>query len=205
MNTSKPISTISYNTEKYLREKIYYWKQQGFIEYGMWILHQPDVDGDKAHYHVYLQPTKLIQTENLINDSIEIDPNWKPLDFYGDEKEKEQHEKKQFLKMTVFKSSEPSNWILYGLHDEAYLTQKGLSRNIHYDVSDIQSTCDDTLLDMLSSAFDFRNNKLEFRIIDAVNKGVSWQDMVKSGMIPIRQIAGARLLYSALTGQEKIV
>ena len=113
MKTSKPIATISYNSENFLREKIYEWKRCGFIEYGMWILHQPDVDGDKPHYHVYLQPAKLIQTEELILRSKELDPNWKPLESYVDEKEKERHEKKQFLGMTVFKSSETSNWILY--------------------------------------------------------------------------------------------
>lgn len=203
MKTSKPISTISYNSERFLREKIYYWKECGIIEYGMWILHQPDQDGDKPHYHVYLQPSKLIQTDFLITDSIEIDPSWKPLENYADEKEKERHEKKRFLKMTIFKSSDTSNWILYALHDENYLLQKGLTRNHHYEPSDIITTCDETFYEMLSSAYDFRNNKLEFRIIEGVQEGKSWADMVKSGMIPIRQIAGARLLYMALTGQER--
>lgn len=188
MKTSKPIATISYNTEKFLREKIYYWKKQGIIEYGMWILHQPDVDGDKAHYHVYLQPSKLIQTEDLINDSCELDPT-------NPEKP---------LKMTVFKSSETNNWILYALHDEKYLTEKGLSRNIHYEANQIESTCEDTFYEMLSCAFDYRNNKLEFRIIEAINQGQSWTNIVSSGMIPIRQMAGARLFYMALTGQDKM-
>lgn len=205
MKTSKPISTISYNTENFLRNKIYEWKKDGIIEYGMWIYHRPDVDGDKPHYHVYLQPSMLIQTDFLIEQSIEIDTSWKPLESYADEKEKERHEKKQFLKMTVFKSSEPNNWILYGLHDENYLLQKGLTRNEHYEISDLESTCDDTLMEMVSCAFDFRNNKLEFRIIESVKQGVSWQAMVSSGMIPLKQISGARLLYMALTGQEKIV
>lgn len=205
MKTSKPISTISYNTESFLRNKIYEWKRAGIISFGMWILHQPDVDGDKPHFHVYLQPAKHMQTDYLIDQSIEIDTNWKPLESYADEKEKERHEKKQFLKMTVFKSSEPSNWILYGLHDENYLLEKGLSRNIHYNVSDIESTCDDTLMEMVSCAFDFRNNKLEYRIIEAVKQNKSWQSIVASGMVPLRQISGARLLYMALTGQEKIV
>lgn len=189
MKTSKPISTISYNTESFLREKIYYWQREGFIEYGMWILHQPDVDGDKAHYHVYLQPAKLIQTEYLVQNSCEFDPNYpeKP------------------LKMNVFHSSKFEDWILYGLHDEAYLAEKGLMRNVHYEVSDIEATCDNTLMEMLSRAFDMRNNKLEFRIIDAVRNGQNWQQMVSSGMIPLRHITGARLLYMALTGQEKVL
>ena len=204
MKTSKPISTISYNTERFLREKIFYWKKQGKIEYGMWIEHKPDVDGKKAHYHVYLQPAKLIQTEDLINDAIEIDPNWQPLADGATDEEKIQHEKKRYLKMNVFFSSKADDWILYGLHDEAYLREKNLMRNEHYEISDIQATCDDTLLQMISSAFDYRNNKLEFRIIDAVNNGQSWTDLVRSGMIPLRYMTGAKLLYQALTGQAGI-
>lgn len=205
MKTSKPISTISYNTEKFLREKIYEWKNCGFIEYGMWILHQPDVDGDKPHYHVYLQPAKLIQTDDLILRSKELDPNWQPLETYADEREKERHEKKQFLGMTIFKSSETSNWILYALHDERYLLDKGLTRNIQYEPTDIDSTCDDTFYEMLSCAFDYRNNKLEFRIIEAIKQEKTWTQIVSSGMIPIRQMSGARLYYIAITGQDKVL
>ena len=187
MKTSKPISTISYNTEKFLREKIYYWKSLGIIEYAMWIKHEPDVDGKKVHYHVYIQPAKLIQTEHLVNDSCEFDP-------LNPDKP---------LKMNVFKSSQTTDWILYGLHDESYLREKNLSRNTHYEVSDIESTCEDTLYEMLARAYDYRNNKLEFRIIDAVNNGQNWYQIVSSGMIPLKQIAGAKILYMALTGQER--
>lgn len=204
MKTSKPISTISYNSEQFLRERIWYLKKIGFIEYGMWIRHEPDVDGKKAHYHVYLQPAQLIQTEDLMNRFIELDSTWKPLDDTASDEEKKEHEKKRYLKCNVFRSSSADDWIPYGIHDEAYLAEKGLTRNVHYDIKDIQSTCDDTLLEMVSSAYDKRNNKLEFRIVQAVNEGKSWAEIVRSGMIPIRHITGARLLYMALTGQEKI-
>lgn len=211
MKTSKPISTISYNTERFLAEKIYYWKKQGLIEYGMWIKHEPDVDGKKEHFHVYLQPSKLIQTEFLVDDSIEIDTNWKPLDekflsvLSEDEQKKEieAHEKKRYFKMNVFHSSKPDDWILYAIHDEKYLTQKNLSRNCHYEIGDIKATCDDTLNEMISQAYDKNNNKLEFRIIEAIKKEMTWSQIVGSGMIPIRQMAGARLYYMALTGQDK--
>lgn len=204
MRTSKPISTISYNSERFLRERIWQWKRQGIIEYAMWIRHEPDVDGKKAHYHVYLQPAQLIQTEDLMNQTIELDMTWQPLPDTASDEEKAEHEKKRFFKSNVFRNSVSSDWILYGIHDENYLTEKGLFRNHHYSTEDIQSTCDDTLLEMVSQAYDTRNNKLEFRIVQAVNEGKSWSEMVRSGMIPIRHITGARLLYMALTGQEKI-
>ena len=154
----------------------------------MYIHHKADVDGKKEHFHVYIQPSKRIDTAFLVNDSIEIDP---------------ENPDKPF-KMNVFRNSKEEDWILYGLHDEAYLTEKGMSRNEHYEVDDIRSTCDDTLMEMVSRAFDYRNNKLEFRIIDAVRKNLSWYQIVASGMIPLNKIGGAKIMYSALTGQTDI-
>lgn len=186
MKTSKPISTISYNSETFLRKKIEYWKSIGIIEFGMWIKHEPEADEKKAHFHVYLKPAKLIQTMDLEFDSQEIDPL---------------HPETP-LKMISFRISKESDWVLYGLHDEAYLSSKGMVREKHYDISDIQSTCDDTLKDILSHVSDERKGQLEFRIIDCVAKGMTWVEIVRSGLIPIRQIAGAKMFYTAITGQE---
>lgn len=185
MRTSKPISTISYNSENFLREKIEYWKKVGWIEFGMWILHNPEADEKKAHYHVFLKPAKLIQTTDLEDDSQEIDP----------------HNPDKPFKMISFRVSKESDWILYGIHDKAYLMEKGLEREHHYDISDIQSTCEDTLKDIISHMSDERKGRLEYRIIDCCNKGMTWMQIVNSGLIPIRQMVGAKHFYSAITGQ----
>ena len=185
MRTSKPVSTISYNTESFLKAKIEYWKECGLIEYGMWIKHEPEADEKKAHHHVFLKPAKLIQTMDLETDSQEIDPinPNKP------------------LKMISFRVSKESDWILYGIHDKAYLQEKGLTRDFHYDLADIKSTCEDTLSDIISSLSDERKGRLEYRIIDCVNKGMQWEQIVKSGLVPIRFMGGAKMFYTALTGQ----
>lgn len=185
MRTSKPISTISYNSENFLKEKIEYWKSRGIIEFGMWIRHEPESDEKKAHYHVFLKPAKLIQTMDLEADSQEIDP------LFPDKP----------LKMINFRVSKESDWVLYGIHDPAYLLEKGLTREFCYDISDISSTCDDTLKDILSHLSDERKGRLEYRIIDCVNKGMTWGQIVNSGLIPIRQMVGAKHFYSAITGQ----
>lgn len=189
MRTSKPISTISYNSESFLKSKIEYWKSLGLIEFAMWIKHDPEQDEKKAHYHVFMKPAKLLQTMDLENDSQEIDP------LYPDKP----------LKMISFRVSQESDWLLYSIHDPAYLMEKGMSRDFCYDISDVQSTCDDTLKEIISHVSDDRKGRLEYRIIDCCNKGMTWMQIVNSGLIPIRQMAGARLFYSAITGQERSI
>lgn len=188
MRTSKPISTISYNTDEFLKAKIEYWKSVGFIEYGMWIRHDPEQDEKKSHCHVFLKPAKLIQTTDLEDDSFEIDPNNpdKP------------------LKMVSFRVSKEDDWTLYSIHDPSYLREKGLERELVYSFDDIQTTCQDTLTDIISHVNDNRKGRLEYRIADCVKRGMSWQQIVASGIIPIRQMGGAKIMYSALTFQADI-
>lgn len=188
MKTSKPISTISYNSEAFLKNKIEYWKSIGLIEFGMWIKHNPEADEKKIHYHVFLRPAKLIQTTDLENDSLEIDPN-KP--------------DKPF-KMVGFRNSNESDWTQYSLHDPVYLAEKGLERSHHYEIKDIQSTCEDTLQDILTHISDKRKGSIEYRIRDMIKKDMSWQQIVASGMIPLRHMGGARMMYAALTAQDKL-
>ena len=182
MRTRKPISTISYNSPDFLRNKIEYWKKIGWIEFGMWIRHEPDEDNKKVHYHVFLQPAKLIQTMDLENESCELDP--------------ENPDKP--LKMITFRISKESDWVLYGLHDKDYLASKGLTRNKHYDIEDIQATDYDTLGDIITQVRDGLKGKLETRILDAIALGMSWQDLVLSGLIPLRYLHSAKLMYDTI-------
>lgn len=188
MKTSKPISTISYNSPEFLKAKIEYWKSCGIIEYAMWIFHKAEADEKKDHCHLYIKPAKLIQTMDLEIDSQEIDP---------------QNPDKP-LKMVSFRISKESDWILYSIHDKAYLTEKGLTRDFHYSLDDIHSTCEDTLKDIISHCSDERKGRLEFRIIQCLELGMSWQEIVRSGLIPLRQIGMAKIYYAAITGQEKL-
>lgn len=189
MNTSKPIATISYNTEAFLSNKLFELRKHGVIDYAMWIKHEADTDDTKAHFHVYIEPSKMIQTNNLVDMFNEIDL------LHSDGKP---------LGVKVFRSSKDTDWTLYALHDEEYLTDKGLSRNLHYQVSDIKSTCEYTLNDIVAGAYDQLKNKLEKRLLDAVFvKNMNWNEIVRTGMIPIPRMSGALIMYKALTDQQK--
>lgn len=185
MKTSKSISTISYNTEDYLKSIIDKWRKAGIIEFAMWIRHEPEADEKKAHYHVFIKPAKLIQTMDLENDSMEFDP---------------QNPEKP-LKMISFRTSKENDWVLYGIHDKDYLAEKGLTRDRHYDLQDIKTTCQDTLSDIISHLSDDRKGRLEYRIMECCERGMSWGQIVGSGLIPLRYMAGAKIMYKALMGE----
>lgn len=187
MKTSKPISTISYNSASFLKAKIEEWKEKEIIEYGMWIRHEPEADEKKAHYHVFLKPAKQIQTMYLEQDSCEIDP---------------QNPDKPF-KMVSFRVSKESDWLLYAIHDPNYLVEKGLSRQHLYGFEDVQNTCEDTFQDIISHLSDDRKGRLEYRLIECINMGMNWSQICSSGIIPLRSISGALIMYKAITGQHK--
>lgn len=189
MRTSKPVSTISYNSDEFLRKKIEYWKECGLIEFGMWIRHEPEEDEKKSHCHVFLKPAKLIQTMDLENDSLELDPL---------------NPDKPF-KMVSFRVSKESDWVMYAIHDNAYLHEKGLERSHTYAFSDIETTCEDTLTDIISHLQDDRKGRLEYRISDCIARGMTWQQIITSGIVPLRQMAGAKIMYQAITGQDRVI
>lgn len=186
MRTSKPISTISYNSEEFIKQKIEYWRMLGIIEFGAWIKHKAENDEKKDHFHILLRPAKLIQTMDLENDSLELDP-------LNPDKP---------LKMIGFRVSVEADWLLYCLHDKSYLAEKGLIRDFHYDITDISSTDNDTLTDIITNSLESRKGKIEWRIVECIDLGMSWGDIVRSGLIPIRFMGGAKIMYQAITGQS---
>lgn len=141
----------------------------------------------KAHYHVYIKPAKLIQTVDFENWSCEIDP---------------QNPEKP-LKMVSFRISKEDDWLLYAIHDPYYLQEKGLSRQYVYGFDDVQTTCADTFQDIITHMSDNRKGRLEYRIAECVNMGMTWMQIVQAGIIPIRQITGAKIFYMAITDQER--
>lgn len=185
MQTRKPISTISYNTDEFLNGKLREWKNSGLISYAMYINHEPDVDDKKPHKHVYIVPSRQIQTDDLEKDSCEIDKN-KP---------------DKPLKFMLMRSSKESDWILYGIHDRIYLQKKGLVRKTHYKFTDIVSTDDDTLQDMITRAKEEMMIALELRLMAFIEQGMTWGQICKTGVIPLKSLFGAKLFYDGVVGE----
>lgn len=106
MATRNPISTISYNTEKFLLEKLEAWRKAHIIQSYMYIMHKGE-DGDKDHIHVRIEPNKTLD----------------PMDLADELQEYKAGEKKP-LGCRPFRPSKEEDWVLYAVHDKKYLDEK---------------------------------------------------------------------------------
>lgn len=106
MATQKPISTISYNTEAFLKEKLDTWYQAHIIQSYQYICHKGE-DGDKDHIHVRIEPNKRID----------------PMDLQEQLREYQMGKDKP-LGVRPFRPSIEEDWFLYAVHDKEYLKTK---------------------------------------------------------------------------------
>lgn len=106
MATQKPISTISYNTEPFLREKLDSWVSAHIIQAYQYICHKGE-DGDKDHIHLRIEPNKKLDPMDLMEQLKEFP--------FGCKKP---------LGCRPFRPSKEEDWFLYAVHDEQYLSLK---------------------------------------------------------------------------------
>lgn len=106
MATQKPISTISYNTEAFLREKLDTWYNAHIIQAYQYMKHKGE-DGDKDHIHVRIEPNKKLDPMDLLDELKEF-----------------QIGKDKPLGCRPFRPSKEEDWVLYACHDKKYLQHK---------------------------------------------------------------------------------
>ena len=106
MATSKPISTISYNTVDFLQEKLEEWHHAHIIQSYTYICHKGE-DGDKDHIHLRIEPNKKLDPMNLTEQLKEY--------VYGEDKPRG---------VRPWRPSKEEDWILYAIHQERYLKLK---------------------------------------------------------------------------------
>ena len=126
MATQKPISTISYNTEGFLKEKLESWYHAHIIQGYMYILHIGE-DGDKNHIHVWIDPNRRLDVMDLAESLKEYD---------------KEHPSKP-LGCLRFQSSKVEDWLLYAVHDAEYLQLKydggDAKEKLPYEWTDIKA------------------------------------------------------------------
>lgn len=106
MATQKPISTISYNSESFLKDKLDEWYNAHIIQAYQYIFHKGE-DGDKDHIHLRIEPNKKLD----------------PMDLQEELREYQVGVDKP-LGCRPFRQSKEEDWILYAVHDADYLAQK---------------------------------------------------------------------------------
>lgn len=185
MKTTKPISTISYNSEYYLVSRLVELQKAKKIQFWAFIQHTAEEDEKKAHKHLYIEPAKSIQTEDIREYLKEID----------------EKDMSKPLGCISFNSSRFDDWFLYVLHDEKYLASKGQSRKYHYKATDIISSDEDDL--------EYHINEVDMTkytpyqpIVDAQKEGISFESFIARGRVPIQHIHQYREAWYILKHQS---
>ena len=101
--TAKPISTISYNTEAFVKRKLEALFKAGTIEDYRYIKHDGE-DGDKDHMHLWIAPNRRLDTVKLREEFNDVTT-----------------EQDKPLGCMPFRGSKTLDWVMYAIHDALYL------------------------------------------------------------------------------------
>lgn len=184
---SKPISTISYNSELFLKQTLDALITLKTISYYEFIVHLPDKDDKKQHIHLYIVPNRALDLAVFGDTFIEKDPN----------------NDKPLRCMPFRKSNNYGDWYWYGIHDKDYLRAKQLERNMFYTDADIVTSdadfhrtlvCENPLINYAHMS----DIAIRDFICSAVYNGQSLESCLSSGLIPLGKTQSAIALYTAL-------
>jgi len=185
LRTSKPCSTISYNTGETLQRKLDELVRRGFIDFYAFIEHLPEEDEEKKHKHLFLFPSKLLDTNQIREELKEFDPNnpTKPLG------------------TLPFQSSKFADWYLYIVHDTAYLTSKGQARKYHYTDDDIIAS-DSDFFNELKHTIDWSKINVLGQVVQAAESGISFGEYIKSAPVGLLAVRSAQFIFEQVQKNE---
>ena len=159
------------------------------IVFFAFVNHFPEEDETKPHKHLYVEPNGLIQTDSLRAYLQELDLS-DPL--------------KKPLGVMPFNSSKFADWFLYSSHNAEYLLSKGQSRKYHYQKSDFITNESDYFFEKIATIDWSKYGKVQ-RFVEKARSGVSFEDMVISGQVPIPHLNQWKSLFemSNLSGTHR--
>lgn len=171
MKTRKPITTISYNTDGYLKTRLEELRKAKVISIWFFVNHKAEADEKKDHKHLWILPAKTIQTDDLYDELLE--PDLKHLD-------------KPPLKCLHFQACNSfADWYLYSCHDKSYLLRKGQKRAFSYTIDDFVCSDRDEL-DEFVREIDMTDYSAMGRLIEAKDQGLSFDEYLRRGSVPVQ-------------------
>lgn len=192
MATQKPISTISYNSESFLIEKLQILYDAHIIQAWQYIVHKGE-DGDKDHIHLRIEPNKRIDVMDLTEKFKEFEKcNDKPLG------------------VRPWRNSNEEDWFLYSVHDCDYLSLKYgggyRGEKLPYDWKDIKTSPDYDLETAWIRAKAAQKHST-VNIATSIQNGQKPVDLLMQGENPYTLLNVMRLLsgndYSRLASEYK--
>ena len=182
MKTSKPFSTISYNSKEFLISELDKLVARRAISFYTFVYHYREEDERKDHIHLLIEPNGQINTDALSDILVEFDPSH-PLDP---------------LSVMPWRSSKFGDWYLYTSHDAAYLASKGQNRTHHYPESYFISSNSDYLHELITTIDRTKYAKTQ-EFVKKVQSGVTLLEMVSNGEIPAPQFNQWKQMYELVT------
>lgn len=181
MRTSKPCSTISYNSSDFLKRKLDELVNRGFLDFWAFIEHMPEEDEEKKHKHLYLFPSHLLDTNQLRDELKEFDEA-NPLKPLG---------------VMPFMSSKFPDWYLYVIHDSSYLAGKGQMRKYHYQDNEIINS-DADFFNELKHQIDWSKINVLGQVIQAAESGMSFGEYVKTANVSLLSVRSAEFVFEQI-------
>lgn len=182
MRTSKPISTITWNTIPFLTKKLLDLEKKRVISFWAYISHFPEEDEKKQHIHLFMIPVNRLDTEELQREFDEVDPN-----------------NALPIKCLTIKSSKFSDWYLYGKHDQDYLVSNGQSRRYKYTDDDFVVSSQEEFSEFIHMIDFSKFNGNRVRLVEEyVKEKKSFGELLMSGRVPMQQIPGWKQCYQAI-------
>lgn len=181
MKTSKPFSTISYNTSEFLRIKLDGLVNRRKIAFYGFIEHLPEEDEKKAHKHLYIVPNGQLNTDEILDFLLEFDPKNpdKPLG------------------CIPCHSSKFADWYLYSVHDKDYLASKGQSRKYSYSKEELIVSDSDFLNEEIHRMDLSKLSKVK-ALRNAAESGIPFEQMLITGQIPVQQVYAYKQTYDMI-------
>lgn len=171
MQTTKLISTVSFNTPNFLKGKLNSLVASAVLEYAHWVIHEPEEDETKQHIHVVMKPNRRLDTSALGKEFVE----------------KLADEEKPRGVLPFRSTSRMSDWVLYSAHDIQYLLRKGETRKHSYELKQFNSTCQDLLEEDWRDCHHSEDNKIPL-LREYAKQGKTWADILQLNFIPINQL-----------------
>ena len=147
----------------------------GFIE------HLPEEDEKKAHKHLYIVPNGQINTDEILDYLLELDPK----------------NPDKSLGCIPFHSSKFTDWYLYSVHDKDYLASKGQSRKYSYQKEEVIVSDSDFFNEELHRMDLSKLSKVK-ALRNAVESGVPFEHMLMTGQIPVQQVYAYKQTYDMI-------
>ena len=172
MKTSKPFSTISYNSINFLKCQLDDLVQRNVLYFYAFVPHLKEEDETKEHIHLLMHPNGQVETDKILRYLEEFDSL---------------HPDKPLRCLTPHKTNSFGDWYLYGLHDTKYLLAHGYqARKHHYVREDFVVSNDDEFNELIHT-IDYKKMYGNQVFWQALEDGMPVLEMLQRNIIPMQQ------------------